>query len=150
MALKDGTALMNTVSTLYKWGKEILGVDDDDDDDKEARAKARAKEAGRKTFAYKRARQAYGRGMRAAKTIKHKPQPMEDHYRVITALLDKHKHRTKEKAKYFALNTVQNKSKMSRLNPRDQGMVISEFEKKFLIGDQEVQEEKAKGPTITV
>jgi len=45
MALKDGTALMNTVSTLYKWGKEILGVDDDDDDDKEARAKARAKEA---------------------------------------------------------------------------------------------------------
>ena len=142
------TAILEGAATLYKW---ISDGDDADDKKATARAKARAKEAGRKKFAYKGFISAYTTAMKSQKALKHQNQPMQDHYKKVTALLNKHKHLTQEKANYFTANTLQNNStQMARLNPRDSGMVISELENKFLIGNQEVQEEKSIGPTLKV
>ena len=147
MSLTAGN-IIEGASTLYKW---ISGGDDADDKKETARAKARAKEAGRKKFAYEGFIKTYGKAMKSQKALKHQNQPMQDHYKKVTALLNKHKHLTQEKANYFTANTLQNNStQMARLNPRDSGMVISELENKFLIGNQEVQEEKSIGPTLKV
>ena len=121
-----------------------------DDEEEEAEEKAKYKRAkdkldAQKDFAYKGFIKTYGKALKDTPKMKHKKTPLQDLYKDVRDILNEYDHVNSDKIRYTRNNILSdNLGKMRGLSPKSQGIVISQLDSRFRVGEEEIQEEPTR------
>lgn len=141
-----GSSIANSIGSLFGFSSEK-----DDAEAKLASLKRKKRKQAESEVKAKAFIERYKKGIKSAKQFKHEKKGLVDWHKNTTSILDKYKHRTKQKSDFMIERILNdNKKAMAGLSPRSQGMVIDQLEGKFRISDQSVQEETTMGTTLKI